>query len=407
MAEHGVTPQGFSLKRLADIRNDLVTALNEVTDESTNEKLIVDLADADDPLVQIIDSFSDGLSVAWEQLQFAYNQFDPLKSSGGGLSGVVQLNGIRRKNGTFSTVFVSLTGQFNQFIPAGQQITDINNTHVWELPDILLDGTGLGSGVAVCTTKGPNLAIPGSLVKILTPLAGWKTVTNSVDAIGGTLEETDAELRLRQQVSTSATGASVVDALYSSLLALADVLFVRIYVNATMFVDSKGIPAKTVAVVIVGGDDEEISLTIFQKQAIGMATFGNTTTQQEDVQGIIYPIYFTRPDEIDIFVSVNVTVVNESVWPDDGSDQIKAAILAYASGDTLALGIISGFDTDGYNPGDTVYASELYVPVNSVPGTQITSLFVGMASPATYQFVSVDWNEIPAFDSANINVVVS
>ncbi len=132
MAEHGVTPQGFSLKRLADIRNDLVTALNEVTDESTNEKLIVDLADADDPLVQIVDSFSDGLSVAWEQLQFAYNQFDPLKSSGGGLSGVVQLNGIRRKSGTFSTVFVSLTGQFNQFIPAGQQITDINNTHVWE-----------------------------------------------------------------------------------------------------------------------------------------------------------------------------------------------------------------------------------------------------------------------------------
>lgn len=407
MAEYGVTPQGFSLKRLADIRNDLVTALNEVTDESTGEKLIVDLADADDPLVQIVDSFSDGLTVAWEQVQFAYNQFDPLKSSGGGLSGVVQLNGIRRKSGTFSTVFVSLTGQFNQFIPAGQQITDINNTHVWELSDILLDGAGLGSGIAVCTTKGPNLAIPGSLVKILTPLAGWKTVTNSVDAIGGTLEETDAELRLRQQVSTSATGASVVDALYSSLLALADVLFVRIYVNATMFVDSKGIPAKTVAVVIVGGDDEEISLTIFQKQAIGMATFGNTTTQQEDVQGIIYPIYFTRPDEINIFVLVNVTVVNESVWPDDGSDQIKAAILAYASGDTIALGIISGFDTNGYNPGDTVYASELYVPVNSVPGTQITSLLVGIASPATYQSVSVDWNEIPAFDSANINVVVS
>ncbi len=407
MAEYGVTLQGFSLKRLADIRNDLVAALNEVTDESTGEKLIVDLADADDPLVQVVDSFSDGLSVAWEQLQFAYNQFDPLKSSGGGLSGVVQLNGIRRKSGTFSTVFVSLTGQFNQFIPAGQQITDINNTHVWELPDILLDGTGLGSGVAVCTTKGPNLAVSGSLVKILTPLAGWKTATNPVDAIGGTLEETDAELRLRQQVSTSATGASVVDALYSSLLALVDVLFVRIYVNATMFVDSKGIPAKTVAVVIVGGDDEEISLTIFQKQAIGMATFGNTTTQQEDVQGIIYPIYFTRPDEINIFVLVNVTVVNESVWPDDGSDQIKAAILAYAAGDTIALGIISGFDTDGYNPGDTVYASELYVPVNSVPGTQIISLLVGITSPATEQFISVDWNEIPAFDSANINVVVS
>lgn len=407
MAEFGVTPQGFSLKRLADIRQDLVNALNTITDADTGEKLIVDLSDADDPLVQIIDSFSDGLAVAWENLQSSYNQFDPIKSTGSGLSGVVQLNGIRRKTGTFSDVLVTLTGQPNQFITTGKQITDINDTFIWELPEILLDGAGQGSGIAVCTTKGPNPALLNTLVKILTPVAGWSAVNNTLDATLGALEETDIELRGRQQDSTSATGASVVDSLFGSLLALDDVLFARVYVNETLVTDSRGIPPKSVAAVIVGGDDDEISLTIFQKQAIGMATFGTTITEQVDAQGIVYAILFTRPDEIDIFVKVEVTVVNDSLWSDDGPDRIKAAILAYAAGDMISLGIVVGYDRNGYIPGDTVYASELYVPINSVLGTQITSVLVGTSIPATEQSVSVNWDELPAFTSDNINVVVT
>ncbi len=406
MAEFGVTPTGFVLKRLADIRIDLVTALSEIVDEETGEQLIVDLSDSDDPLVQIVDSFSDGLSVAWEQLQLAYNQFDPLKASGSGLSGVVQLNGIRRKSGTFSEVLVSLTGQPNKLITTGKQISDNDDTFIWELPQIELDPAGLGSGIAVCTTKGPNAALANTLVKIMTPVAGWSSVTNVVDATTGTLEETDSELRIRQQDSTSATGASVVDALYSSLLSLPDVTFVRVYENKTLSEDNRGIPGKTVAVVIIGGDDEEISKIIFQKQAIGMATFGTTVTEQKDAQGILYAILFSRPIEIEIFVKVHVVVVDTALWTDDGPDRIRAAILAYAAGDTLSLGIVSGFDMDGYAPGDKVYASELYVPVNSVRGTQIRSVQVGTQFPADAQTVMIEWNEIGSFASATIEVEV-
>ena len=407
MAEYGVTPEGFILKRLADIRSDLVAALNEVTDESTGEKLIVDLSNEDDPLVQIVDSFSDGISVAWEQLQFSYNQFDPLKSSGAGLSGVVQLNGLRRKAGTFSEVVVRLTGQFNQLITAGKQITDINNTFVWELPEILLDPSGTGGGIAICTTKGANTAVSETLVKILTPVAGWTDVTNDLDAIPGTVEETDTELRERQQISTAVTAASVIDALFGSLHALPDVSFVRIYVNSTIVTDEKGIPGKGIAIVIVGGVDEDIGQTIFYKQSVGTTTFGNTFTVHEDIQGVLYSVFFTRPTDVPIFVKVDVTVVDDSLWTDDGPDRIKTAILAYASGDTLPLGIVSGFDTDGYAPGDTVYASELYVPVNSVRGTQIISVLVGTVFPATENFTATDWNQAPIFSYDNIQVVVT
>jgi len=406
MAEFGVTPEGFVLKRLADIRSDLVAALNEVTDASTGEKLIVDLANEDDPLVQIVDSFSDGLSVAWEELQYSYNQFDPLKSSGAGLSGVVQLNGIRRKAGTFSEVIVNLTGQPNQLIPAGQQITDNDNTFVWELPQILLDVEGEGIGTAICTTKGPNTASPGTLVKILTPISGWISVTNDLEATPGTSEETDIELRKRQQISTGITGASVVDALFSSLLALSDVTFVRVYENKGLTTDGRGIPGKTVAVVIIGGDDQEISDTIFLKQCIGMATYGTTPTEQVDLQGMQYAIFFSRPLDIQVFINVQVTVVDSALWTTDGPTRIKEAILAYVSGQTLPIGVAPPLDTDGYAPGDDLYSSELYVPVNSVRGTQINYIYVGVTSPGNTPHVVIDWNEISSFDFNDITVDV-
>ena len=191
------------------------------------------------------------------------------------------------------------------------------------------------------------------------------------------------------------------------MLSLDDVDFVRAYQNSTLSTDGRGIPAKTIAVVAVGGDDDEIGLTIFEQLALGVDTFGTTTINLPDIQGIIYPIKFSRPAEIDIFVKVNVTVVDSSLWPSDGIDLIKAAILLYASGNPTALGITSGFDRDGYVPGDTVYASELYVPVNSVLGTKITSIFVGVSAPAAADSVATDWDEIANFLSTNIDVVVS
>lgn len=403
MTDFGITPQGFVLKRLVDIRQDLVDRLSQIQDPVSGEFLTVDLKDENDPLVQLVNSFSDGLAVGWEQTQGSYNQFDPLKASNGGLSGVVQLNGIRRKTGTVSRVIVTLEGTPNLLIPTGNQFTDIQNTFVWQLPQVLLDVNGYASAEAQCIIKGPNTAIAGTLVKILTPIAGWDSITNSVDAIPGTLEETDSELRARQQLSTSATASSIVDAIFGSLIALADVDFVRVYQNSTLVTDSRGIPGKTVAVVIVGGDDDDIGTEIFEKQSLGMDTFGTTIVSKTDVQGINYPIRFTRPAEINIYVQVDVTVVNLSIWPSDGADQIKVAILAYAAGYVDLCGISSS----GYVPGSTVYSSELYVPVNSVQGTQITSLLVGISGPPGDQSVSTEWNKIPFFDSNNIEVMVT
>lgn len=404
---YGVTDQGFVLKRLNDIRNDMATALSTVQDPVSGEYLTPDLNDENDPLVQIVNSLSDQLSACWEQLQLCYNQFDPLKATGRGLSGLVQLNGIRRKAGTYSTVVVNITGSANLALPVGLKFGSMDGTTVFILPAVTLDNSGNAMGIiATASTIGPVTALAGTLTNIITPYPGFNTITNPSDAIPGTAEENDTQLRNRQQNSTMTTSSSLIESVYSALLNLNGVAYARVYQNITGVTDSRGIPAKSIAAVVSGGADADIAQVLWLK-ASAFPQYGTTTVAVEDNQGFSYDMSFIRPTEVPVYVAVAVTVVNASIWPVDGVDRIKAAILAYATGGSTALGVTPDWGKDGWTIGENVYASELYVPVNSVPGAQITSILVDTADPPATTSVAIAWNEVSQFLSANITVAVS
>ena len=385
---YGVTDAGFVLKRLADILTDLQTNLQGVVDPVTGESLTVDLADENDPLVQVVNSFADGLSVAWEQLQLAYNQFDPLKATGAGLSGTVQLNAILRKGGTPSTVTLTLTGTPGLVMAAGKKVSPMDDSSIFVLPAVTFDGSGDASVVATCNQNGPTAALAGTLVKIVTPTTGWKTVTNSADATVGTAEETDTALRARQQVSTASTGRGMIDDLFGAISNLTDVTYCRAYQNTAADTDERGIPGHSVAVVVLGGDDTEIAQTVFEHMPIGALTYGDQTVTIADEQGFLYEINFNRPTEVGVYISISIHPLSSS-WPTDGVDQVKAALLDY--GNTIT-------------PGTSVYASQLYSPVNALGGVQITALTIGTTASPTGDSVVVDWNEAAIFDSARIVV---
>lgn len=404
MADYGVTNEGFVLKRLNDILMDLTTALSGVVDPVTGQTLTPDLADEDDPLVQLVNAFADDLSVAWEHLQLAYNQFDPLKATGAGLSGTVQLNKLRRKAGTNSTVNVALTGSPALAMPAGKLLSNLNGDVVFELPAITFDGSGDATAVATCTEQGPIAAEIGTLVNIVTPTSGWDSVTNTSAAALGTYEESDSSLRNRQQLSTSNTGSAVIESFYAGLINLEGVTFARAYQNITNITDARGIPAKTVSVVVVGGDNNDIAELIFQRSGLGLGTYGSTTVNITDSQFFVYPISFSRPAIIPVYVEVDITITNTDLYPTGGSDVIKAAIIAFATQGASGLGLPTSFDQDGYTPGQPVYASELYTPVNSLLGIKITGIRTDIVTPAVTDTVAIDWDELASFDIANITV---
>jgi uncharacterized phage protein gp47/JayE len=404
MTTFGIDDSGFTLKRLADILNDMIVAIYQVTDPVSGENLTPDLTNENDPLVNIVNATGAELSAAWETLQLAYNQFDPLKATGAGLSGLVQLNNLRRKLGSYATVVLTLTGTANATIAAGKQITDMNNSSIWALPEFSFDNNGSASVTGTCTVKGAALALAGSLVKILTPTSGITSVTNPDDSTGGSSDETDAELRTRQQSGTSGTAKSVIDSFYATLSGIQGVTNVKIFQNRTLSINEHYMPAKSIAVVIVGGADSLISQAIWTYSPFGLVTYGTTTTYQTDTNGVVYPILFSRPQEVPIFVSVEIEIVDTNLFGTEGETNIKESIVAWATQGASGVGIDSGYDQDGYVPGEAVYAGDLYTPVNRQQGIRIKNIQVDTQNPTDNTQVIISWNEVAVFSSARIYI---
>lgn len=404
----GINPEGFELKRFEDIQTELYAILEQIEDPETGETL--DLSDENSPFSLVINALIDDDAKIWEALQDVYTQFDPSSAVQASLESLVQLNGITRQTGTFSTAPIDVTGDIGATIPAGQQISSgQDGAPVWiTTADILLNGSGLGSGTVQAAEKGPTVALAGSLTTILTPVVGWDTVTNPLDAALGSNPETDAELRSRRDKSTETPSVAPVEAIFGNLSNLDGVEFARVFINNTLTTDSRGIPGKRIAAVVVGGDDQEIAETLFLRSPAGAGYFGNTTITLTDIQGEDYGIAFIRPDEIDIEVQVDLTVTDAGQFPSNGPDLIKEAIVVYAAEGAAGLGIEDGFEQSGFVPGEDVSVSRLFTPVNSVPGHTVDQLLVAKVGDTLLpNDIPISYDEVSRFNSVNITVNVS
>lgn len=230
--------------------------------------------------------------------------------------------------------------------------------------------------------------------------------TVQLNSLIRSLNETDTHLRARQQLSTEITSRSMIEDIYANVLNAAGVTFCRVYQNNTLTTDARGIPGKAVAVVAVGGEDLEIANLIFNHSSVGLNAYGSTTIYCADAQGFQYPISFSRPTDVPIYLIVNISVADDNVYPPTAEDQIKAAIVNYAQLGASSVGIATGYDQAGFIPGSSIMASEIYVPVNSIPGVKINSVKIGRAASPTDDNVAIAWNENPVFSVDDITVTV-
>jgi hypothetical protein len=180
--------------------------------------------------------------------------------------------------------------------------------------------------------------------------------------------------------------------------------FAKLYHNIELIEDSNGIPAKSIAPVVVGGDDADIAEILYRKTGIGgIHTFGSDSEIIYDANSVPYEMKWTRPSDIDITVDIEYDVVNSNIFPSNGEDLIKSAILLWAATGAMSIGTTS-MTHAGYYPGQTVYASELYAPIyNSVSGINVTSIEVSASGSTDPLKVEIAWDEIAAFSSGDIN----
>lgn len=404
----GVTEDGYNAKRLADILEEAEEDLSAIVDPVSGESLDADFS-SDDPAMQVAKVPLVGVADGWESSKLIFDQFNPSQATDASLSGLVQLNGIGRQEPIASTDTASLTGTPFAVIPAGQIIADDFLTQEWTTDsEVTLDVGGLGSTGITNTVTGPIDAPAGTLTRIVTPVAGWQTVSNDGAVVLGRDEEEDADLRVRRNRSTLAPAATPSESVWANLRNLEGVTFVRVLINNTREEDSRGIPAKNQAVVIVGGDDEEIAKTILQRSGATVEFFGTTLVAIIDAQEEPFLVRFSRPDPVPIFVKIVLTVTKPNDFPSDGDELIRQAIIDYAAGGADALGILNGFNQDGFGPGSLVVRTRLFTPINSVPGHTVELLEIGLsAGTVAIQDIQTDFDQFPQFIDLNIDITVN
>ena len=285
-----------------------------------------------------------------------YNSFSPLTAQSDALSRNVKINGILRRVATYSQVDLRIVGQVGTTINNGQAEDTLGQK--WNLPvSVTIPVGGEITVTAQAADIGDVSAAAGTITKIATPTLGWQTVENLLPAVEGEPVESDAELRVRQTVSTAIPSLSVLDGTVGAVASLAGVTRFRGYENDSNATDANGIPAHSIAIVVEGGDAQAIGDAIATKKTPGTGTYGTTTVTTYDAYGLPNDINFFRPTPATIGVEVTVQ-----------------ALTGYTTGFADLIAAAVAEQINNLQIGDDVLITKLYVPAN-LPGNAAGSTF--------------------------------
>ena len=381
-----VTSTGFVRTRLDERLAELQAAMRAIFGADIN-------LDPDTMDGQMLGIFAEALSNLDQLAETIYDGMTPQGAGDVLLSRVVQLNGIRRIPGAYSTVTLQCTGTIGTTIPLGTLVQNPTTQDTFQtLADCVIGGSGTVTVAAQATAYSATLAPTGSLTKINTPIYGWQSVTNLADAIPGRLEETDEQLRIRRSLSTATPAQSILDSIYGAIANQTQVRNVKVWENFTETTDALGLPPHSIYTVVEGGTDADIAAMLWLKKTAGTTMVGTSSVSVTDTQGNPHSMLLSRPSYTNVYVTVNLSL--RAGWPANGADQIKAAIVAWA----LA----------NQDIGEEVTQSRLYDPINSVAGHSVSSLHIGTsASPTLSDNIAVVFDGLAKFDTSRIVVNIA
>lgn len=362
----GVDSTGFIPKTVTDVTASLAAGYRAVYGAAVNVA-------ARSRIGQRIALFAGALAEVWELGETLFNATDPDAATDTSLDNLLKLAGLTRKPATFSTVALALTGTPSTVVAAGKRAAipatttkfalnsnaTIASTTAWAgatiyaLGAIVKNGgniyvaatagtsaasggpTGTGAGIvdgingltwnfvgpgigyvsapATATATGPLNGFAGTVNTIDTPVSGWSGVTNLTDASPGSNVELDADARARRELSQSKGGANSLSAVRAAVLDLNGVTSCTIFEN-TGDVTVDGVPPHSFETLVEGGDPVAIAQAIFNKRPGGIRAYGTTAETISDSESNSYTIAFSRPDLINITVSIQ-DLYDGNVYP--------------------------------------------------------------------------------------------
>jgi uncharacterized phage protein gp47/JayE len=319
-----------------------------------------------------------------------FNNYSPSTARGDALSRQVKINGIARQTATNSTVDLTLTGEAGTTILNGQAR---DSQSLWNLPSsVVIPLSGTVTVTATANEAGAVSADAETINRIATPTEGWISVINRTKATEGRDAETDAALRARQALSTSQPSQTVANGILGALQKLDGVTRATVYENASG--TAAEIPAYSIAVVVEGGDADEIAEVIKNRKTLGVATQGTTSIAVENSDGTRSTVKFYRPTEVRVKVTVYLDPIDgySNLYENEVKEQVSNYI------NSLSFGA-------------KIYRSKIFVPANLEDNTHDDTYDVTEVTLATganeqkAQNLTLAFNEVPICELEDVEVV--
>lgn len=369
-----------------------------------------------DPLWNLDPSTPDGLKIASdsetfanldEAAQAAYNSKDPDKARDLELNIVSSLSGAVRDDGSPSTIGLSLTGVNGTLIEAGKTVASTVDDTQWTTDTDVTIAGGVAVVNATAVINGATAADIATITNIVDTVGGWQTVTNDAIAVLGENQESNAELRLRRQITVGRPGNNQIDSMLGEIGTVDNVGRFRIYQNVTSVTDGNGLPGHSIAAIVEAGDDQAVAEAMFVKLNPGVEMYQAGTPVSVIVTSAIHAtniqdIKFSRPVVDDM--NVIVTVINDGTLVGSTEQDIKDAILAYTNGNLVPAD--EGFNSEGFTIGEDVSVSRLYTPVNNVIGALGNAYITVLTVNAITTTVPVAFNALSTWTDANLSVSI-
>lgn len=458
MTTYGLTTTGFTPMPFTEVRSEINASIQAKRGPST------DVSDGSF-LGQLIGIFSEREASIWDLGQAVYNAFLAAAATGTALDNLSALTGTFRQAAFSSTVMETLTGTASTTVPQGSQVKTTSTGAVfasiavctiaatvnWTHPTAYVVGNrvNLGGNVYQCTIGGTSggtgpsgtgqaivdgtvtwkwigagvgaidqtfasvtqdaiVALAGDLNVIQTPVGGWSSAINQLDASVGAPEQTDESLRTQRVTELAGEGSSPANALYAKLQQVSGVTSVTVYHNDGDSTDGNGLAPHSVLALVIGGADVDVATCLATNVAAGVGTnvafAGATVIAVVDSEGISHNYGFLRPTAVPIYVSITVHYVSTgqtaTTYPSDGDTEVKTAIVNFGNARGAGADAIAS----------ALGAQAFVVPgVWDVPrsGSLGGCLISSSPTPTSDATITIDAFHVATYDTSRVTVTSS
>ena len=386
--KYGLTPKGFRRKLYNDCLNDRIDRARRVfgVNIDTSETSF---------LGKLIRNISRDEAYLWELAESVYLSPFVNSAEGSSLDNVGQYLTITRRPATASKGIVTIYGLDGSFIDKGFKIASKDGKIFETVEAVRIEHESVDVEVrSVALGKNTNVD-KETITEIVNPTFGITSVINKEETTGGLYVESDTEFRERYKKSYSRVGGSTVPALTAALLDIDRVVDCEVRENVTM-VEVDGIPPKSVACFVYGGEDDEIIQAIYENKPAGIEAFGSTVKDVKDKKGLVHKIGFTRANVQTIYVKVGITKDEDY----KGDEVVKRSVVNYIGGFDA-----EGIEYSGLKLGEDVVYSKLLGKIMCPDGVKDVDLSIS-SDGKTYvkENIVIDWNTIAVTGFEHIEV---